>query len=102
MRITKSRLTVTIDPHLVKAGQAAVAAGQADTFSAWVNAALTEQATRQRRLDALGDAIASYEAEFGVITAEELTAQAKADRPAARVVRSRQSRPAKSRRRGAA
>ena len=32
-------------------------------------------ATRQRRVDALGDAIASYEAEFGVITAEELTAQ---------------------------
>lgn len=102
MRITKARLTVTIDPHLVKAGQDAVAAGQVDTLSAWVNAALTEQAARQRRLQALGEAIASYEAEFGLITAEELAAQARADRAAARVVRNPRSRRAKGRQRGAA
>ena len=36
----KSRLSVTIDADLIAAGQAAVAAGEAESISAWVNDAL--------------------------------------------------------------
>jgi hypothetical protein len=103
MRIPKQRLTVTVDPHLLEAGAEAVSAGRAESLSAWVNLALAERAGKERRLRALGEAVASYEAEFGPMTAEELAAQARADRASARVVRGpRSSRPKPGRRRGAA
>jgi hypothetical protein len=88
MRISKARLTVTVDPHLVEAGNAAVAEGRVDSLSAWVNLALAERAAKERRLRALANVIASYEREFGTITQDELEAQARADRAAARVIRS--------------
>lgn len=88
MRPGKERLTVTVDPHLVQAGHAAVAAGTSESLSAWVNLALAERADKERRLRALGDAIAAYEDEFGVLTPDELAAQARSDRVTARVVRS--------------
>ena len=84
----KERLTVTVDPALVQAGADAVAAGLAESLSAWVNLALAERAAKERRLRAMGEAIAAYEAEFGAISAAELEAQARADRRSARVVRS--------------
>jgi hypothetical protein len=87
MRTIKARLTVTVEPDLILAGQAAVKAGHAASLSAWVNLALADRAAKERRLRALGEAIASYEAEFGVITAAELAAQERTDRAAARVVR---------------
>ena len=87
MRISKERLTVTVDPHLVEAGNDAVIEGRVDSLSAWVNAALAERVAKERRLRALAETIAAYEARFGVITPEELTAQARADRATARVVR---------------
>ncbi len=105
MRTTKTRLTVTIDPDLVQAGHDAVAHGTIDSLSAWVNLALTERAEKDRRLRALGDAIAGYEAEFGTITTDELAAQARADRAEARVVRGAgrtAARKTRSHRRGAA
>ena len=40
----KERLTVTVDLALVQAGQDAVAAGRAESVSAWVNLALAERA----------------------------------------------------------
>ena len=83
----KQRLTVTIDPDLIEAGNAAVAAGQADSLSGWVNAALAERAVRDLKLRSLSAAIADYEAEFGEITTEEIAAQRRADRAAATVVR---------------
>ena len=98
MRISKERLTVTVDPHLVKAGNEAVAEGRVDSLSAWVNVALAERAAKERRLRALASVITSYEREFGTITAEELEAQARADRAAARVVRGAPPRTAKRRR----
>jgi hypothetical protein len=69
-----------------------------------VNLALAERAGKERRLRALGGAIAAYEAQFGLITPEEMTAQARADRGAARVVRAALGRAGKTRRtrRGAA
>ena len=103
MRIPKERLTVTVDPHLLEAGNEAVSAGRAESLSAWVNLALAERAGKEHRLRALADAVASYEAEFGFMTPEELTAQARADRASARVVRGpRPGEPKTRRRRGAA
>lgn len=87
MRGAKRRLTVTVDPLLVEAAKDAVATGRAESLSAWVNLALMERAAKDRRLRAMGDAIAMYEAQFGEITAEEVAAQRRADRSSARVVR---------------
>ncbi len=85
----KQRLTVTVDPELVAAGNRAVASGSAPSLSAWVSAALAEQARRDRKLEELRAAIADYEAEFGEITAEEIAAQRRKDREDAAVVRGR-------------
>ena len=83
----KERLTVTVDRALVRVGNAAVAAGRADSLSGWVNLALEERASKERRLAAMADAIAAYEARFGEISGEELLAQERADRRAAVGVR---------------
>ena len=103
--MSKERLTVTVDPHLIQAGAEAVSEGRVDSLSAWVNLALSERAAQDRRLRALGEAIAHYEAEFGVITAAELAEQARMDRASARVVRGSRQRTVhrpRQRRRGAA
>ena len=103
--MSKERLTVTVDPHLVHAGTEAVAEGRVDSLSAWVNLALAERAAKDRRLRALADAVSAFETEFGPITDEELAAQARADRALARVVRGAGPRGAharRARRRGAA
>lgn len=83
----KQRLTVTVDPELVEAGNRAVSTGQADSLSAWVNLALSERAERDARLKSLSEAVADYEAEFGEITADEIETQRRADRESATVVR---------------
>jgi hypothetical protein len=88
----KERLTVTVDPDLIIAGNKAVADGRADSLSGWVNAALVDRAARDRRLEALASAIAAYEAEYGEITDEEMAAVERADRQAAVVVRGRRRR----------
>jgi glycerol dehydrogenase-like iron-containing ADH family enzyme len=90
----KQRLTVTVDPELVEAGNRAVASGEADSLSAWVSMALSDKARRDRQLDHLRGAIADYETEFGEITAEEIAAQLRADREDAVVVRGRATRAA--------
>lgn len=89
MTTRKERMTVTVDPELVEAGNQAVADGQADSLSAWVNAALRDRALYEQRLRSLGEAIADYEAEFGEITDEEMEAQVRSDRASAVVVRGR-------------
>jgi glycerol dehydrogenase-like iron-containing ADH family enzyme len=95
----KRRLTVTVDPELVEAGTRAVAAGAADSLSAWVSTALAEKAGRDQQLGRLRDAITAYEGEFGEITDEEISALQRADREDAVVVRGRnrrQNTPAKA------
>jgi hypothetical protein len=87
MSARKERLTVTVDSALILAGADAVASGRAPSLSGWVNLALSERVARERRLRALDEAIAMYEAESGAITPEEIAAQAKADRRSAIVVR---------------
>lgn len=87
----KRRVTVTVDPELVDAGNRAVAGGAADSLSAWVNAAMVDRARRDEQLAHLHSAIVNYEAEFGEITAEEMAAQRRADHTEARVVRGRRA-----------
>lgn len=96
MSTRKERLTVTVDPDLIEAGNDAVAEGRAESLSAWVNAALAERVVRERRLAALAEAIAAYEERFGVISAQELADQARGDRELAVVVRGKRAGRAKS------
>lgn len=88
----KERLTVTVDPGLVEAGNRAVAAGHAESLSGWVNAALAERASRDARLEALASAVSDYEAEFGEITEAEVAALRRSDRQTATVIRGQSSR----------
>lgn len=85
----KERLTVTVDAELLAAANDAVQRGSADSLSAWVNEALADRAERDRRLAALSDAVAGYEAEYGEIAESDIAAQHRADRAAAIVVRGR-------------
>ena len=85
----KERLTVTVDLELVRAGNEAVAAGRAASLSSWVNLALADRAARERRLAALGEAVAAYESQHGEISAVELASQARADQRSSVVVRGR-------------
>jgi len=94
----KERVTVTLDRALVEAANAAVAAGRADSVSAWVTVALTEQVAKERRLSALSSLLAEYEAEYGVITAEELAFREREDRRKAIVIRGAAKVPARKRR----
>lgn len=89
MTSKKHRLTVTVDPDLVEAGQRAVESGQAESVSGWVSAALEDKIRRDRKLALLAAAVADFEKEFGEISAEEMTAQRRADRQDATVVRGR-------------
>jgi hypothetical protein len=93
----KERLTVSVDAELAAAGAAAVAEGRAESVSSWVNQALADKAAKDRRLAALADAVAAYEADHGVISPEELADQARADRDVAAALRAKTKR-----RRGAA
>jgi Arc/MetJ-type ribon-helix-helix transcriptional regulator len=88
----KARLTVTIDPSLIRAANEAVRSGRARSLSGWVNQALAERVAKERRLRALSEAIALYEKEFGAISPGEVAAQERADRRAAIVVRGRRRR----------
>jgi hypothetical protein len=95
MSTRKERLTVTVSPAFISAGNDAVAEGRAESLSAWVNAALAEKVAKERRLTALAEAVAAFEARFGTITARELTAQARADRESAVIVRRKTAKPSR-------
>ncbi len=91
---------MTVDPALVRAGNAAVARGEAPSLSAWVSAAMAERVDKERRLAGMAEAVAAYEAQFGKITDEELAEQERADRRNA-IRYPRRPAPAKRRRRAA-
>lgn len=63
----RTRVTVTVDQEAVAAAEAAVAAGQAASVSAWVAEAMLARARRER----LRDVLAEIRAELGPATAEE-------------------------------
>ena len=90
--MSKERLTVTIDSHLIEAANKAVSEGRAESLSGWVNVALAERAAKERRLRALAEAIQAFENEFGEISAAEVAAQERADRNRAHVIRGRRPR----------
>lgn len=83
----RQRLSATVEPELLAAGRAAVAAGTADSLSGWVNDALRRQAEHDQRLQAFDEFLAAYEAEQGVITEDEMAEAEQYFRARARVVR---------------
>lgn len=80
-------MSATVEAELLEAGRAAVAEGRAESLSAWVNDALRRQADYDRRMQALDDFLASYEAEQGEITEEEMREAERRSRSRAVVVR---------------
>ncbi|HEU4727859.1 MAG TPA: hypothetical protein VFT22_08230 [Kofleriaceae bacterium] len=99
MSARKERITVTVDRTLVDAAHQAVASGRASSVSTWVSGALAERVAKERHLRALAEAVAGYEAEFGVISEAELIAQERADSRAAIAVREPKKKPVRARRR---
>jgi hypothetical protein len=86
---TKQRLSASVDANLIAAAQQAVTDGHAESISAWVNDALKLKADHDRRLQALDDFLAAYEAEHGQITEDEMRDAARRARERAVVVRGR-------------
>jgi len=83
----KERLSASVDADLVAVAQEAVAAGRAESVSAWVNEALRLKVAHDRRLRALDEFVAAFEAEHGEITEAELGEAARRARGRAVVVR---------------
>jgi len=83
----KERLSASVDAGLVAVAHDAVARGQAESVSAWVNDALRLKADHDRRLGALDNFLAAYEAEHGQVTEEEIRDAARRARGRAVVVR---------------
>jgi Arc/MetJ-type ribon-helix-helix transcriptional regulator len=84
---TKQRLSASVDAELVAMAQEAVAQGQAESVSAWINDALRLKVRHDQRLRALDEFLAGYEAEYGEITEEEMREAARRARGRAVVVR---------------
>ena len=84
---TKRRLSASVDAELVAVAQEAVTDGHAESISAWVNDALRLKADHDRRLQALDEFLAAYEAEHGEITDDEMRDAARRARERAIVVR---------------
>ena len=83
----KERLSASVDAGLMAVAQDAVAQGHAESVSAWVNDALRLKADRDRRLAAMDEFIAAYEAEHGEISEDEMAEAARRARGRAVVVR---------------
>lgn len=89
----RERLSATVEGSLLEAGRAAVARGRAESLSAWVNDALRRQAAHDRRMDALDEFLAAYEAEHGAITEAEMAEATRRTRGRSLVVRTPASPP---------
>jgi Arc/MetJ-type ribon-helix-helix transcriptional regulator len=76
-----------VDADLVAVAQEAVAQGRAESVSAWVNEALRLKVAHDRRLRALDEFVAAFEAEHGEITEAEMSEAARRARGRAVVVR---------------
>lgn len=84
---TKRRLSASVDAEALAVAEAAVARGETDSVSAWVNDALHLKAEHDRRLAVLAALIREYEAEHGVITEQEMQQASRRARAEAIVVR---------------
>jgi Arc/MetJ-type ribon-helix-helix transcriptional regulator len=83
----KERLSASVDADLVAVAQEAVAQGRAESVSAWVNEALRLKVAHDRRLRALDEFVAGFEAEHDEITEAEMGEAARRARGRAVVVR---------------
>ena len=83
----KERLSASVDADLVATAQEAVAQGRAESVSAWVNDALRLKVVHDRRLRALDEFVAAFEAEHGEITEAEMNEATRRARGRAVVVR---------------
>lgn len=81
------RITITVDRDLLEEVKAAVGDGRARSVSNWVAGAMAQRRNQDRRLAVLGELIRDYEAAHGVISDDEIAAQAQRDRDAAAVSR---------------
>jgi metal-responsive CopG/Arc/MetJ family transcriptional regulator len=69
---TKRRLSASVDEDLLAAAERAVQLKEAESVSAWVNDAMRKKLENDKRLRALAAYIKQYEAEFGVITEDDM------------------------------
>jgi len=83
----KRRLSASIDAVVLDAAEMAVESGRAASISAWVNGACQRQIDHDRRLAAMDDFLAQFEAEFGEITETDIADATRRTRAAAIVVR---------------
>jgi hypothetical protein len=83
----KERLSASVDADLVAVAHEAVAQGRADSVSSWVNEALRLKVVHDRRLRALDEFVAGFEAEHGEITEAQMSEAARRARGRAVVVR---------------
>lgn len=98
----KGRITITLDREIIEAANAEVAAGRADSLSAWIGRALAEQLDLEIRLAAMDEVLAEYQAKHGAFTPEETAERERRDRRNAIVIRgSGKRRPHKRRQRSA-
>lgn len=84
---TKQRLSASVDADLIEIAHEAVTHGEAESVSAWVNEGLRLKADHDKRLRALDDFLAVYEAEHGEITEQEMQDAVRRARARAIVVR---------------
>ena len=76
-----------MDADLLAVAQEAVAQGRAESVSAWVNEALRLKVAHDRRLRALDEFVAAFEAEHGEITEAEMNEATRRARGRAVIVR---------------
>jgi hypothetical protein len=86
---SKRRLSASIDGDLLNAAEDAVRRGTAASVSAWVNEAFRRQLEHERKMAAMSEFLAEFEAEFGEISNAEIDVASKRARSTATVVRSR-------------
>jgi hypothetical protein len=72
---------------VITAAQDAVADGRAESVSAWVNDALKRKAEHDKRLAAMDEFLAAFEAEHGEITEQEMHDAVRRARASAVVIR---------------
>jgi hypothetical protein len=91
----KTRVTVTVDRAVLRAGAQAVRRGLARSLSDWANAALEARAQEDLRARAASAAVSAYEREHGAFSDDELAAVEADDTAKRKVVRPRARRASK-------
>ena len=81
------RVTVTLDPELVRVGNAAVQAGRAESLSEWINTAIATEIDAERRRKSARRALAALSKMHGKMSRKEIDERVAALRAAADRVR---------------